>query len=532
MIALANTTIQHLIQSLSLMLIHSLWQGLLLALFTGALLSIYTKKSASYKYNLLLANFLLFIVICACTFLRYYFEVEVQSTLKAIRSMANLAEIGQISNFIKNTSAYFSNNASTIFYCWLIVFTYKVMQMIANVVFLSRARHFKTAKAPLYWQERLQVLTEKLKVSSPVTLLQTGFVNMPMVIGHFKPVILLPVGLLIGLPTSQIEAILMHELAHIRRYDYLINTIQTCVETVFFFNPSLLWLSRLLREERENCCDDLALSQVQNKKEYITALVSFKEYTLTRNYMIAFSGEKNLLYQRITRIIGNNTSTLKRNDRKFLFTAFLLVLAFLGLTRLNTHYQIAPHTIKQVNDLSKKIKDDRDVYARTTRTVQRPSAKAAKFHVGSTILTATGPNRSVPDVESQLGNAVIKSSKVVYPGNEPIYFSYKQVSDNESSIDHYEKSTQHYNKGTDYYSSKFDEQSDSNLDVQVLKEYQDVVKENKKLVKKNQELIEKNQEIFKKDQEVFKKDQEIFRKDQEQFKLNQKLIVQDHVNSQ
>jgi bla regulator protein BlaR1 len=80
-----------------------------------------------------------------------------------------------------------------------------------------------------------------------------------MVIGNLKPVILMPIGLLTALTTEEVEAILMHELAHIKRRDYLVNLLQSLMEIVFFFNPAVLWISQLIKAERENCCDDLAL---------------------------------------------------------------------------------------------------------------------------------------------------------------------------------------------------------------------------------------------------------------------------------
>ena len=103
---------------------------------------------------------------------------------------------------------------------------------------------------------------------------------MPVVIGHLKPVILIPLGCLAGLPADQVEAILLHELAHIRRSDYFVNFLQNITESIFFFNPGLLWISSLIKEERENCCDDIALEQTKNKRGLVQALISFKEQEL------------------------------------------------------------------------------------------------------------------------------------------------------------------------------------------------------------------------------------------------------------
>jgi hypothetical protein len=149
---------------------------------------------------------------------------------------------------------------------------------------------------------------------------------MPVVIGHLKPIILIPVGLLAGLPAEQVEAILLHELAHIRRNDYFINFLQNITEAMFFFNPGLLWISSLLREERENCCDDMALAQTHDKRGFVQALISFKEHELYGSkYATAFPGKKNYLMRRVTRILDNKNKTIGVGEKLFLMAGILAI---------------------------------------------------------------------------------------------------------------------------------------------------------------------------------------------------------------
>ena len=109
------------------------------------------------------------------------------------------------------------------------------------------------------WLETLDDLRRRLGVSRPVRLLKSALVEVPTVIGWFRPVILLPAATLSGLTPGQLEAILAHELAHVRRLDYLVNAFQCLVETLMFYHPVAWWISRCIREERENCCDDLVI---------------------------------------------------------------------------------------------------------------------------------------------------------------------------------------------------------------------------------------------------------------------------------
>jgi len=135
----------------------------------------------------------------------------------------------------------------------------------------------------------------------------------------------MPVGLLAGLPMEQVEAILLHELAHIKRNDYFVNFLQNIAEAVFFFNPGLLWISSLLKEERENCCDDIALQQTNNKMELVQALISFKEHELYGSaYATAFPGKKNYLMRRVVRILHNKNKAFGRSEKIFFITSILL----------------------------------------------------------------------------------------------------------------------------------------------------------------------------------------------------------------
>ena len=92
-----------------------------------------------------------------------------------------------------------------------------------------------------------------------MALLESSLAGVPVVVGYCA-VILMPVGLLTGLPAGQIEAILLHELAHIRRRDYLVNLLQTFVEGLLFYHPAVWWISAVIRAEREHCCDDAVVS--------------------------------------------------------------------------------------------------------------------------------------------------------------------------------------------------------------------------------------------------------------------------------
>jgi GWxTD domain-containing protein len=177
------------------------------------------------------------------------------------------------------------------------------LRCLASWVAAGRLRRIGVCGAPSEWIEKLGDLQARLRMSRPVTLLESCFAEVPVVIGHLRPVILMPLGLLAGLPAGQIEAILLHELAHIRRADYLVNLMQTLVEGLFFYHPAAWWISSSIRAERENCCDDLVVLTNGDAHEYATALAALADnrWTLRETALAATGGN---LVKRIRRVLA------------------------------------------------------------------------------------------------------------------------------------------------------------------------------------------------------------------------------------
>jgi beta-lactamase regulating signal transducer with metallopeptidase domain len=175
--------------------------------------------------------------------------------------------------------------------------------------------------------ERFRGLRERMHIDVPVRLLQSALVEVPTLIGWLRPTILVPASVFIGLTPGQLDAILAHELAHVRRYDYLVNLFQTAIETILFYHPVIWWISCELREERENCCDDIALDVTEDRFVYASALARLEE---DRGLPLALTASGGSLLQRIRRIVG-------ANDRKVsawpLWALIIGVLSMACLTK-------------------------------------------------------------------------------------------------------------------------------------------------------------------------------------------------------
>ena len=167
--------------------------------------------------------------------------------------------------------------------------------------FSSSARDIDDAR----WLARLASLCERLRVSTTARLAESARAAGPLVIGALRPVILMPVGSILNMTPAQLEAALAHELAHVRRYDYLANIVQTVIETLLFYHPAAWWLSRRVRAEREHAADDLAVSVCGDRGAYARALYEIAESADTR-HVFAVSATGGVFSQRIHRLLGTN----------------------------------------------------------------------------------------------------------------------------------------------------------------------------------------------------------------------------------
>ena len=154
----------------------------------------------------------------------------------------------------------------------------------------------------------LDRVTQRLGMRRVVRVMESTLAGAPMVVGWLRPVILLPASLLSNIPVAELDAILAHELAHIRRHDFVVNLLQAVVETVFFYHPAVWWLSRQIRIEREHCCDDLVVASLNDRVAYSRALVSIAE-CCGQNPALALSAKAGSLPARVRQILGTQDQT-------------------------------------------------------------------------------------------------------------------------------------------------------------------------------------------------------------------------------
>jgi TonB family protein len=280
-------------------LLHSLWEGAIISAALAA--ALFAMRSPRARYAAACVAMLAMLVGFGLTLVRVMPEQARRAPAVSTSTFpASNAPSGMDARRISNPG--FAAAVPWLAPFWIAgVFIFYLAYM-ASWISVSRLRRRGVCCASEQWQTHLARLSAQLRLSRPVRLLESCLADAPMVLGHFRPVILMPVGLLTGLPAGQIEAILLHELAHIRRYDYLVNVLQRSVEGLLFYHPAVWWMSRVIRAERENCCDDVVVTMSGNAHEYAVALAALEQNRWSgREPAVAATGGS--LVKRIRRLL-------------------------------------------------------------------------------------------------------------------------------------------------------------------------------------------------------------------------------------
>lgn len=334
-----------LVSSFGWMLVHSLWQGAALVLVASIALYLLRKSPATVRYTVGILTLSTQVISSLVTFLYYYFNATPKVLSTALKNTAhNVADWKTLTYELSLTSKvqlWLTAHIQELVICWLIGAAVLIVRFLGGWIYTEYLRHNARLVMNKEWRARFGVLTAKLKVYQSIELKESSKILTPMVIGTLQPVVLIPIGLLLGFPTAQIEAILAHELAHIRRHDYLVNMLQSFVEVVFFFHPALWWLSERVRVEREHCCDDLAIEACGDRLSLAHALVGIAEYKTNHSLAMAFASKKPLLLQRVKRVLG----VAPKSTRIFggLPVTMLFIAALIGVSV----YAVGQDTLKK-----------------------------------------------------------------------------------------------------------------------------------------------------------------------------------------
>ncbi|BDX08047.1 TonB family protein [Planctobacterium marinum] len=316
---IANSSVLH---ALAHTLVHFAWQGLLLALVLFLLLKNIPSRYAQLRYSISLFTLVLCVVVPVATFSLLYtpeisFQaIDMQQVVTGVSG--TVAQFGEALTESGVQSVSFATAEFLDFLnvqlvhgvlpflalCWIAGVLLLSVRVALQMVGVCQLPHQSTYLPEPQLQQLFEGLLHKLEVNPVTRLLISDKVDVPMAIGWLKPVVLLPSSMVVGLTPGQLEMLLMHELAHVRRHDYIINFFQTLVELLLFFHPAVRWVSGQIRMERECCCDDIAVAHVGNPVAYATTLTDAEMSRFQNIPELAMAASGSDLKSRILRVVG------------------------------------------------------------------------------------------------------------------------------------------------------------------------------------------------------------------------------------
>ena len=279
-----------LVQTIGWALISFIWQGTLIGAATALTLRLIGRHKAEARYLVAccgLGGMLLAPVLTVLT-ADTPEPAQVVSLTTDPRDIVSIAALDRI--------------VSVSVIAWMAGVAFLSMRLIVSYVGIERMRG-ATQEVDKAMLLRLDAIARRLGVRRIVRVFASNVVRVPAVVGTFRPVILLPISVITGLSAAHLDAVLAHELAHVRRHDYFVNALQAMVETLLFYHPAVWWCSRQIRIEREHCCDDLVVKACGDRVGYATALAQLEELRGLEP-MLSLNATGGRLVDRIRRLLG------------------------------------------------------------------------------------------------------------------------------------------------------------------------------------------------------------------------------------
>jgi beta-lactamase regulating signal transducer with metallopeptidase domain len=292
------TAITH---AISAALLHFVWQGLLIALLLWIALAILRNGSARHRYFLSCAALGIMTLLPVFTVWVVYQAPAPAGMPHSVVDIAQsttpaaLSSAGSLPAWMAALEAW----ALPVWSIGVLAFAVRLIWISRHIASLKRSG--EAAEAPLI--EAMRRLADRMRISGPVRLVISRLADTPSVVGWLQPVILLPAATLLNLSFEQLEAVLAHELAHIRRHDYLVNLLQAVAETLLFYHPAIWWVSSRIRDERELCCDDLVVTVCGDAIGYARALTKLERLRIIAPGLALSTTGGSLLF-RIRRLTG------------------------------------------------------------------------------------------------------------------------------------------------------------------------------------------------------------------------------------
>ncbi len=301
--AFARLLAPDVLRTLGLSLLHFLWQGAALAALAAAALA--AARKASTRYAIAVAALVLMVSAPAITYFALHNSpapVSV-STQNAGPVVARIVKFAARNVPTAGQPRFLSSTLLTAFVeLWFVGVLLFSLRTAGGFFLVARLRRRDSKPMSAELLSLCREMQDRLGITRAVRYCESLHLDAPAVVGWSRPVVLFPISALTGLTELQLRAIIAHELAHIRRLDAFFNLFQVAAETLLFYHPAVWWLSKRIRTERENCCDDVALTVCGNPAEYARALALMEEWRVAPSF--AMAANRGPLASRVTRLLG------------------------------------------------------------------------------------------------------------------------------------------------------------------------------------------------------------------------------------
>jgi beta-lactamase regulating signal transducer with metallopeptidase domain len=376
MTTLTNWLTPSALHSLGWTLLHFLWQGTAVAALAAVLMT--ACRRASVRYVLAVAALVLMLAAAVATFLFLTSSATTGTLAKSSPVLETRVPITD--NFVSASSGFSrlspSDTLPWLVEAWLLGVAFFSLRSAGGFLLLERERRRQSLALSDDVLELCHTLQHQLGLNRIVRYCECAWLQAPAVIGWFRPIVLLPVTALTGLSEEQLQLVIVHELAHIQRLDPFVNVFQICVETLLFYHPAVWWLNKRIRAERENCCDDVAVSVCGNAVEYARALTLMEEWRSAP--ALAMAANRGPLSERIFRVLGLKSAGA--GTRGIGLTGGLLCLTA-ALVAGNALFGVAyPKPIVHAGQISLAhfAREVGDEVSENAQSTPAPSAPAAK----------------------------------------------------------------------------------------------------------------------------------------------------------
>jgi beta-lactamase regulating signal transducer with metallopeptidase domain len=344
-------------------ILHSLWQITLLWIILVALLRLFPRASSAVRYALAMSTLMLSVFAVVSTAV---YEWQLQARGEDVSAVSIAAGHAVQTLYIAVEQTGLSRivnalNASVPIVAWLWCAGLLVMgtRFGGSFFYLRTLRAAENIEAiPPAWKQELKRLRRALGIRYEVAIAISARIPSPLTLGSFSPIVLLPAGLLSGLSTAQIEAILVHELYHIKRRDYLINISQALVEVLLFYHPAIWHINTIIREERENCCDDETVAYCGDAVAYARALTQIQEintFTKPTLAMSATGPNAGNFTNRIKRLFHIYPDPAHARSKGIFAIGFLIV--YLGMVLVTANVSTAQPTEPGKKNMKKSVNE-------------------------------------------------------------------------------------------------------------------------------------------------------------------------------